>query len=255
MTASRPPRSPLILDLDGTLLHPEPLPEAVAVPGRTRNAWLGRATLRKVARLARRHPLVLATARSWAATEVVFGALQAAGATPVGLVLEDGGLIGAPGALRALEPARDWTALRLAMTSAGAPEDWNWQLDFTHCLVVHAGQPERARHLAPRVFAAAQVYAADLKVHVDGSKIYVTGARADKVAGLRALLGADFERARGVGDGANDLCWLPQVAHPATLAGASPALRAAVRAHGGFVSARTGHDGIVEALDAIDDAG
>lgn len=248
-------RTPLILDLDGTLLHPERLPDALAVPGRTRNSWLGQATLRSVARLAPSHTLVLATARSWLASEVVFEALAAAGAPPAGLVMEDGGQWGAPGALRALEPTRDWAAVQRAMVADGAPAEWLWQRDFLHCLVVHAGTPARARAWAPQVLAMAAQHADRLKVHTDGSKVYVTGAEAHKANALRALLGTDFERARGIGDGANDLCWLPRVAYPATLAGANPAVRAAVRAQGGYVSAQRGHAGIVEILDALDEAG
>lgn len=247
-------RRPLVLDLDGTLLHLQPAPGAVTVPGRTRPSYLAGATLDALVRLGRCYDLVLATGRSMAGTRIVLEALGSRGARVAGLVVEDGSRFGTPGALRPLEPHRCWRDLRGAL-DGDRDRDWppfEWQEDFESCLVARAAEGEHAAALAPALLDRARRREGALRGSRDGRKVYVTGEDAHKWSALQALLGEGAREAAGIGDGENDLVWLSRVSLPCTLAGASPAATEAVHGAGGIVSASPGHAGLAEVLARIE---
>lgn len=245
---------PLVLDLDGTLLHTQPAPGAVTVPGRTRPSFLAGATLDALVRLGRRYDLVLATGRSLAGTRIVAEALESRGARVAGLVVEDGGRCGPPGAVRPLEPHRRWRDLRAALEGErerGWPR-FEWQEDFESCLVARAAEREEAAALAPILLDRARRHDAALRGFRDGRKVYIAGEDAHKWSALQALLGEGAREAAGIGDGENDLVWLGRVALPCTLAGASPAATEAVGRASGIVSRAPGHAGLAEILERLE---
>lgn len=90
-----------------------------------------------------------------------------------------------------------------------------------------------------------------MRVFRDGRKVYILPQSANKWNALQKLLGDQAPLAAGVGDGANDLVWLPRVAFPATFARANAELIEAVQTRGGFVCQSDGHEGIAEILRAI----
>ncbi len=246
------PRRALVLDLDYTLLHLESAPGAIEVPGRTRSAYLAAETAEALSDLRERHDLFLATARSWQGTKPVVEGLARRGAAVSGVVLEDGALLGPPGRQRPLEPGRDWEGLRRALEGA-APQvpPFSWQEDFEACLVARAETPAEAETLLALLGGEALRLDPTLRSFRDGRKVYLTGAAADKWTALEALLGERAAGAVGIGDGANDACWLCRVATPCTFAGAAPELVSLVGDAGGLVSEEPGHAGIAGLLRRV----
>ena len=245
-------RRALVLDLDYTLLHLEALPGAVEVPGRTRSSYLATTTAEALADLSDGHEVFLATARSWNGTEPVVDGLARHGVPVAGVVLEDGALLGAPGEHRPLEPGRSWEGLRSRFeAAAGVLPRFSWQEDFEACLVARSATPTQAERVLAGLRAVAQELDATLRLFRDGRKVYVTGAEADKWTALVALLGDRAAGAVGIGDGANDACWLSRVASPCTFTGAAPEVVTLVAESGGLVARDWSHGGIGELLRQI----
>ena len=245
-------RRALVLDLDYTLLHLEGLPGAIEVPGRTRSAYLSANTARALSDLSGLYDIVLATARSWHGTKPVVEGLARHGVTVSGVVLEDGALVGPPEDHHPLEQGRRWQ--ELARKIEKAAEDlpaFSWQEDFEACLVARAASAHEAVPLLAALRPVALALDPTLRLFRDGRKVYVTGREADKWTALVALLGKRASSAAGVGDGANDLCWLSRIAQPCTFTGAAPEVVALVRERGGPVSKEWGHGGIEELLRAV----
>lgn len=245
------PRRALVLDLDYTLLHLEATPDAIEVPGRTRSAYLAAETAAALSGLRERYDLFLATARSWHGTRPLVEGLARRGVTVCGVVLEDGALLGPPGEYRPLEPPREWDGLRRALEGAVPDIQFSWQKDFEACLVARSETPEKTQTLLARLDGEALRLDPTLRLFRDGRKVYVTGAGADKWTALVALLGERAESAVGIGDGANDVCWLGRVALPCTLSGAAPEVVALSRERGGLVSKSAGHAGILGLLQGL----
>ncbi len=242
-------RRALILDLDFTLLHLEYVPGSIEVPGRTRSAYVAPETVRILGELQTEFDLVLATARSLDGTRWVVDGLQNRGVGVAALVLEDGARLGAPDNLRAFEPefsVKAWRA-RLAEISRNG-SDFEWQFDFESCLVARCENGDAGERVHENWAKSCDVDREKVRFFRDGRKVYALAARADKWSALQLLLGARASQAAGVGDGENDLIWLPKVALPATFARARPVLVEAVRAQSGFVSSLDGHEGIAEIL-------
>ncbi|HXG67610.1 MAG TPA: hypothetical protein VNO70_21080 [Blastocatellia bacterium] len=248
-------RRALILDLDSTLLHLDVTPGAIEVPGRTRSAYVSAETVYALAALQDKYDIVLATARSWLGTQPVVAGLAERGVRVTGVVLEDGGLLGPPGAHRPLEPRRQWGALRSVIETTitdGLPQ-FQWQEDFQACLVARAESAAEAQALEPLLGRRAREIDATLRSFRDGRKVYLAGERADKWTALETLLSERAREAVGIGDGANDACWLAHVALPCTLTGAAPELVALVGGRGGLLSEAAGHMGICELLNLLAD--
>jgi hydroxymethylpyrimidine pyrophosphatase-like HAD family hydrolase len=246
-------RRALILDLDFTLLHLEPVPGAIEVPGRTRSAFISPATVGALIDVLPRFDLFLATARSWHGTKPVVLELTARGVEVSGVVLEDGGLLGLPVELRPLEPQRDWKNLRVAFEQAFPPEcpPFKWQEDFQTCLVARVATSEEAERLQASFAERAKQVDSTLRCFRNGRKVYGAGALANKWKALEIILGRRAVEAVGIGDDLNDLCWLAEVALPCTLNGASPEVVSLVANAGGVVSETAGHEGICELLRHI----
>ena len=245
-------RRPLILDLDFTLLHLEYVPDALEVPGRTRSAWLAPQTIECLSKLQTQLDLVLATARSWDGTRWVSEGLAERGVQISGVVLEDGALLGTPGVLRNWTSSFDVETLRVQVEEKKT-SDWPWfegQFDFKACLVARCELATEASQLS-LLFEKNFTQEQQRRIYRDGRKVYILPLRADKWSALRELLGARAEDAIGVGDGANDLAWLPRVEFPATFACANGSLVEAVQKHGGYISPLDGHQGIVDILSYI----
>ena len=238
-------KSPLILDIDFTLIHLERVPGAIEVPGRTRSAWLAPRTIEILGELQDEFEIVLATARSWEGTRWVCEGLNNRGVRVGGVVIEDGARWGRVGALQAFDAGFDAQQVR---ARAAANIEFEWQLDFHNCAVARCESPALAAQLMAIFVGQTQLKKWNPRFYRDGRKVYVLPQSADKWSALQQLLGARAEQAAGVGDGANDLVWLPQIARPATFGDAAPALIEAVRARGGLVGGARGHDAIAAIL-------
>ncbi len=243
-------KTPLILDLDFTLIHLEYLPDSIEVPGRTRSAWLAPQTVEALRELQSRFEIVLATARSWDGTRWVADGLNERGVKVENVVIEDGARLGEVGDLRAFEPNFDAAKARESLVARTGWPAFEWQLDFQNCAVARCQAPDKAMELMAIFAKHSALQPFDPRFYRDGRKVYVLPKRADKWSALQQLLGARATLASGVGDGENDLVWLRHIPMPATLAGAAEPVHLWVRAHG-FVSEMGGHAGIADALRHI----
>ena len=241
-------KTPLVLDLDFTLIHLEYVPGSIEVPGRTRSAWLAPQTVAALGELQDKFEIVLATARSWDGARWVADGLNGRGVEVRNVVIEDGARLGAIGALRALDADFDAAYLREVLSDGAAFE---WQLDFESCAVARCQTPELASERLPRFESAIAAHGWGARAFRDGRKVYVLPGRADKWSALQRLLGARAEQAAGVGDGENDAVWLSQIAHPATFSDAHPDVIKAVRARNGWVGGARGHQAIRDVLRVL----
>jgi len=248
-------RRPLILDLDFTLLHLEYIPDSIEVPGRTRSAWIAPRTVALLDELQEKYDIVLATARSWDGTKWVSDGLAERGVVVSGVVIEDGALYGSPDNLQPMDAAFEVENARALIESQKRSEwpDYEWQFDFKACLVARCQNVEAAAELHQIFEGQVDWSQSDQKLRFfrDGRKIYVISEIADKWNALQKLLGEKLENAAGVGDGANDVCWLPKVAKPCTFANAKLVLVEQIRARNGFVTPKDHHEGIAHILSYL----
>lgn len=242
-------RRALILDLDFTVLHLEAVPDSIEVPGRTRSAWIAPRTVEILGDLQAIFDIVLATARSWDGTKWVVDGLQSRGVEVTALILEDGARLGTSNNLRAFERSLDMASWRKEFECfrMRGPE-FEWQLDFENCFVARCENGETGERLR-ELWESEWSGSDQLRFFRDGRKVYALPAGANKWSALRQMLGENALLAAGVGDGANDLVWLPQIAFPATFARANPFLVEAVRAKGGYITILDGHKGIADILE------
>lgn len=244
----------LILDLDGTILHPEWQPTAVEVPGRTRSTFLSLAVRDALLGLTSLFRVIIATGRSWAATEAVHNALVFHGIPVAGVVVEEGALVGVPGHFRRLpneeRNAVALTAAREVLDGPSLPES-ELQHDFQACVVARTEDRETARVLAKELRARIARNGRGLRCHRDGRKVYLLESGVNKWTGLERLLGPAAQRATGIGDGPNDVCWLSRIDLPCAPRGAVPEVLDAVASARGLISSQDGHAGIRQLLELL----
>lgn len=240
----------LVLDVDGTLLHTDPVPGGVEVPGRTRSSYLAPEACTLLVALSHHVDLVFATGRSWDGMRILTHALLQQGLKVAALCLENGGIIGLPDEWRRLEPERNWHTLRTTLDQhpLRAHYPYEWQDDFWSCLVARATTHDEAVALAPLLLDHALRFDADLSIYRDGRKVYLAGAQVNKWLALLELFGQRAAAATGVGDGLNDMCWLSHIALPCTVRSADPQVITLVSDRAGLVSFQHGHAGTTEIL-------
>lgn len=241
-------RTPLILDLDFTLIHLEQWPDSIEVPGRTRSAWLAPQTVEALRALQTNFEIVLATARSWDGTRPVRDGLNQRGVQIENVVIEDGARLGKIGELRAFAPKFNADEVRESLLVQTNWPAFEWQLDFQSCAVARCRAPALATELMDIFAAQSALKKWNPRFYRDGRKVYILPRAADKWSALQRLLGERAALAAGVGDGENDLVWLPKIAHPATFIDANNALIEAVRARRGCIGGARGHQAIADIL-------
>lgn len=241
-------RPAMVLDLDFTLLHLEWREGAIEVPGRTRSAWIALQTAEILRDLSAKFDIVLATARSHEGTQWVVDGLETHGASVSFLVMEDGARLGKPCKLCAFEKNFDLVKWREKLEDWGG--DFEWQHDFQNCLVARCENDEGGETLQQKWIRRFEAQEDEIRFFRDGRKVYALPTSANKWSALQKLLGARAQNAAGVGDGTNDLVWLPRVAHPATFARAHPLLVEKIRERGGLICERDGHDGVAQILQS-----
>lgn len=247
-------RRPLILDLDFTLIHLEYVPDSIEVPGRTRSAFLAPQTVDALRELQLEWEIVLATARSWDGTRWVVDGLRERGVFVDSVVIEDGARLGKVDELRAFDSEFDAAKLRELLNDLSSTwPRFEWQLDFENCVVARCETPESAAQVLEIFQTRQEIAPWNPRFFRDGRKVYILSREADKWSALKRLLGARAPSAAGVGDGANDLVWLRQIAIPATFVDATAVVET-VRARGGIVGEARGHEAIVGILRKIQPA-
>ena len=242
-------KTPLILDIDFTLIHLEYVPDSIEVPGRTRSAWLAPQTVEVLRQMQLNFEIVLATARSWDGTRWVCDGLSERGVQVESVVIEDGARWGKVGDLQAFDAAFDAAQIRASVPQT---TDFEWQLDFQNCVVARCQTPENAAQVMENFAARSELKKWNPRFYRDGRKVYILPREADKWSALQQLLGARAKQSAGVGDGENDLVWLPNIAQPVTFIDAAPALVEAVRARRGCIGGAGGHSAIRDILRRVE---
>ena len=244
-------KRPLILDIDFTLIHLEYVPNSIEVPGRTRPAWLAPRTIEVLGELQSNFEIVLATARSWDGTRWVCDGLNQRGVSIESVVIEDGARLGRVGELRAFDADFDAAKIRESLVPQTHWPDFEWQFDFQNCAVARCETREEAAQLMDIFAEQSGLPKWHPRFYRDGRKVYILPESANKWSALQTLLGERAARAAGVGDGENDLVWLPNVEFPATFENADAMLVEAVRGRRGCIGGASGHEAIAQILRGV----
>ncbi len=218
----------LVVDLDGTLLHPEPA--AIAVWGRSGYRYMSGETAGLLARLARRLPVVIATGRNGQSVARLTRALL--DIPFAGFVLENG-LVARDRPESGAEPDPCWDRLYERL------DGWERLQGYERCLGL-IYPPELA---APKAVVARhldRIGLARWHLYQERHKLFVYRKLPCKYQGVAAL---NLDPFIVLGDGTNDLSLLKQSPHPMTLYAAHPRVRELVAARRGYCSRQTGHSG------------
>lgn len=218
----------LVVDLDGTLLHPEPA--AIAVWGRSGYRYMSGETAALLARLARTLPVVIATGRNGQSvarlTQALFDLPFAGFVLENGLVARDRPECGA-------RPEPCWDRLYERL------DGWERLRGYERCLGL-IYPPELSDPQAVVAEHLDRIGLARCHLYQERHKLFVYRKVPCKYQGLAAL---NLDPFIALGDGTNDLTLLEQSAHPMTLCAAHPRVRELVAARQGYCSRRTGHAG------------
>lgn len=215
----------LVVDLDGTLLHPEP--EAIAVPGRSSYRYLSRTAADLLAQISELIPTAIATARN--AQNIKQLVNQLPNVRFCGFVTENG--------LVAKiylddEPAAksEWNAV------ANLLPDWLQLTGYENCLGLI---PPKSLENAETVLRNTLLQSGrDGYVYLDGHKIFVYPSIPSKLAGVRSL---GFNPLIALGNDLNDLDVLSASCYTATLSTAHEQVRDVVKRKGGYCSSLVSH--------------
>ncbi|WP_373500158.1 hypothetical protein [Desulfococcus sp.] len=252
MPAARRPAC--VLDLDGTLCHPEPIRDGFPIRGRTAASVLAADTLDRLARLSRTIDIIVASGRSCRTAADFRGVFTRAGVVIAGWILEHGAVVpGRPAWTRAVTAGVDLDGVRgrleRMIRDRGLPIDAaRYAGSHEHILLFSGdGALSAKRFLA----GAAGILGDDFRTIVGPRKIALIPKRADKFAAFAANFGATHLLAAAAGDQPDDLTLLKHAAFPMTHAGADRRVRRCVRSRGGYLAPSVGHSGTAAILDRI----
>jgi len=222
----------LAVDLDGTLLHPEP--EAIAVWGRSRYRYMSRMAAQLLEEISHQMPVAIASARNAQSVKGLVDQLPQVNFC--GFVTENG-LV----ARRHLHPvahASKWDIV------ANLLPDWQRITGYEQCLGLipptSVDNPEAIlRSVLCQTGKPGYIY-------LDRHKIFVYPAPSSKLSGLGQL---GLEPWMALGNDLNDLDMLGHSPHPATLADAHEKVKDVVKLkQGGYCSPAWSHAGTRDIL-------
>lgn len=214
----------LALDLDGTLLHPEP--EAIPVRGRSGYRYLSRKSAAILAEISRLIPVVIATGRN--AQSVRRLVCQLKNVSFRGFVMENG-LISRI-SLKAVSHQDKWE------DAASLLPDWERLTGYEECLGLmippDTQDPEKTvEEVLIRTGRTGHICR-------ESRKLFVYPFMPGKLSGIRKL---GFEPFIALGDEVNDLDMLGASAYPATLITAHDEVRHCVRKKKGYCADQMSH--------------
>ncbi len=215
----------LAVDLDGTLLHPEP--EAIAVWGRTRYQYLSQTAANKLAEISQVLPVVIATARHAQTVKSLVDQL------PIthffGFVLENG--------LVVKKNLNQPSVVNYSFeTIAQLLPEWSRIEGYENCLgLIPPSSIENPKEEVEQIISNLQIQA---YVYLDGHKLFVYPAMPSKLAGLRAL---DCFPILAMGNDWNDLDMLRASSCPLTVSNAHVKVQALINDNRGYCSPLVSH--------------
>lgn len=253
----------LVVDLDGTLLHPEA--SDLPAPGISGVQYMSRRAADLLREISRSLPVIIATGRNARSVGRVLKNLS--GISFRGFVLENG-LLARTRLMENPNP-RDRTASARnpnpLPSSRSVPETWpgtlpkkwddpwapicrrlpEWRRleDYETCLGLLFPRSETS----PRESMEAALADAGMTGHiwVEPRKVFVYPSPPGKLLGIRSL---NVEPFIVLGDERNDIDLLRAAAHPGTLASAHPEVQRTVETRGGYRSRSFSHAGAEDLL-------
>lgn len=215
----------LVVDLDGTLLHPEP--EAIAVPGRSSYRYLSKTAAHLLAEISKVIPIVIATARN--AQNIKQLVEQIPNVQFCGFVTENG-LVAKTHLSEKLAIKNDWH------TIASLLPDWLQLTGYENCLGLI---PPKSLESAETVLRnTLSQNGNDGYVYLDGHKIFVYPSMPSKLAGVHSL---KFNPLITLGNDLNDLDVLNASCYTATLSTAHEKVKDIVYTKNGYCSSLVSH--------------
>lgn len=237
----------LAVDLDGTLLHPEPA--EIAMPGLSGIQYMSRRSADMLGKIAKRLPVIIATGRNARSVGRVLDHLN--GISFQGFVMENGlltrpQLIPRGGPSDSISPASPPTAP--TRKDPWEPicrrlPQWRRLHDYEHCLGLVFPESETF----PRAALETALAEAGVTGHIrcETRKLFVYPTPPSKRVGIRAF---NVEPFIVLGDEWNDIDLLKASPHPGTLASAHPDVLRTVRSKKGYCSRWSSHAGTEDLL-------
>ncbi len=244
----------LVLDLDGTLSHADPIPGGRVIAGTTGPSFLAEETLDLLAGLSEQVPVYIATARSKVRVTDHVRHFADRGIRIRHWILEYGTIIsGHPqwtdrvlADIRLDDVHKTLSAL---VTRHDLKVDTRAYRQDHHGILVYSAQD---RNQAGRLVSLAHTMLAQrFRIHTGRRKLTLIPATADKYRAFRYLHPANNTPFIAAGDSREDLPLLTRAGFAATLLGADPRVVTQVRTRNGCVSTDPGHTGSRQILDAI----
>jgi hydroxymethylpyrimidine pyrophosphatase-like HAD family hydrolase len=225
----------LAVDLDGTLLHPEP--ESIAVWGRTRYQYMSRVAAQRLAEISQVFPIAIATARH--AQTVKSLVEQLPEVNFCGFVCENG-LVYRHSLTDLSAPRQDWSAIVQRVS------EWDQIQGYEQCLgLIPPPEVDRPQEVLEHALLQEEKVG---HVYVDGRKIFVYPALPDKARGLKALGYSSFISA---GNDLNDLEMLRDAHYVLTLSSAHLEVRNLVTLKQGYCAQFGSHAGTEDWLSHV----
>jgi hydroxymethylpyrimidine pyrophosphatase-like HAD family hydrolase len=221
------------VDLDGTLIHPEP--EAIPVWGDSGAGYMSQNTAELLGKISRWFPVVIATGRN--ALSVGKLAEHIPEVRFSGFVLENG-LIARTDLYGKIPLEEGWTEV------CGMLPGWNRLKGYENCLGLEVPESEddpgkTVREVLARTGRTAHLYQ-------EPGKIFIFPFLASKLTGIRTL---NFSPFVVLGNGTNDVDMLEAAAYPGTLSSAHERVRDKVLTRGrGHCSCLCSHAGTEDLL-------
>lgn len=233
----------LAVDLDGTLLHPEPA--ELAIPGLSGIQYMSRTTADLLREIARFLPVIIATGRNAHSVGRVLDHLS--GISFQGFVLENG-LLTRPRLIPKSGPSDSVSPDSPTRQDPWEPicrrlPHWRRLHDYENCLGLVFPESEAF----PRTAVETALAEAGIVGHIrcETRKLFVYPTRPSKRVGIRAF---NVDPFIVLGDEWNDIDLLEVSPHPGTLASAHPDVRRRVRYKGGYCSRWSSHAGTEDLL-------
>lgn len=223
----------LAVDLDGTLLHPEP--EEIAIWGRTRYQYLSQTAANKLAKISQKIPVVIATARH---AQTVKSLVERLPPTNFfGFVLENG-LVAKKNLNESSVSQFDFQKIAQLLPQWSIIEGYENSLGLI--------PPSSLKNPKEEVEQILSNLPMQAYVYLDGHKLFVYPTIPSKLSGLQTLKCVPM---MAMGNDWNDLDMLGASPYPLTVSNAHIKVKALISESRGYCSSFVSHQATLDLLD------
>lgn len=243
-----------VFDLDATLSHVASVEGAFRIRGRTVDSCIAPGTLDRLARIARKADIFIATGRGETTVVDYRRHFAEAGVPVTGWILEHGAVVSErPEWTRTVLTGIDFDAVRDGIADLARELDLpvdcdRYRPDRTATILLSGKGRLLGEHLIGR---AAGLLQGRFRTLVGRRKFTLIPSKGCKCGAFDANFGQTHFIAFAAGDHADDLPLLRSAAVPLATGDAAPVVRNYVNARGGFVADQKGHAGTIAVLDRI----